>query len=98
MSYRVKTLSVKPANVQWFSDVNPASFESYKNWAASLPGVIDVTKTKPDANTIVRTYVFEDKVAYTAFAAAHSSNADDQLRQAYNNANGITNTLEFLDA
>jgi|LauGreDrversion4_2_1035121.scaffolds.fasta_scaffold00348_15 hypothetical protein len=98
MSYRVTATSVKPAGVQWFSDANPASIEAYSAWVATLPGVISVTKTTPNANTIVRTYVFENQAAYTAYASAHASNTNDQQRQAYNNSNGITTTFQFLDA
>lgn len=98
MSYRVIVSSVRPAGVAWFSDVNPVSFESYNEWVATLPGVTTVTKSTPDVNTIVRTYVFENQAAYTAYASAHASNVNDQERQAYNNANGITTTFQFLDA
>jgi len=98
MSFRVIATAVKPANVKWFSDVNPASIEAYSSWATTLPGVTIMTKTTPNANTIVRTYVFENQAAYASYAAAHDSNVNDQERQAYNNTNGITTTFQFLDA
>ena len=98
MSYRVIATAVKPANVAWFSDANPASIEAYSSWVTTLPGVISVTKTTPNANTIVRTYVFENQAAYASYASAHDSNVNDQQRQAYNNRNGITTTFQFLDA
>lgn len=98
MSYRVEVTSVKPTDVEWFNAANPTSFESYKSWAATLPGLVGMTATRPDTNTIVRIYEFEDQAAYTAYTNAHTANADDQLRQAYNNQNGITIALRFLDA
>lgn len=89
MSYTVKVTSVKPSNVQWFSDANPTAIASYRTWASNLPGVIGETVNSPDANTIVRTHIFENEAAYTNFLNAHSTNAEHRLRQDYNSANGI---------
>lgn len=98
MSYSVRVTSVKPNNVQWFSDANSAAIQAYKTWASTLPGIISVTKNMPDANTIVRTHVFENEAAYTNFVNAHSSNAEHKLRQDYNTANGITFVSQVVSA
>lgn len=89
MSYTVEVTSVKPEGVAWFSEVNPANFDSYTAWLATLPEAV-ITTTRPDVNTIVRTYVFENEAAYNNFRDAHLANEDVQLRQDYNVANGIT--------
>lgn len=90
MSYTVKITSVKPANVEWFSDANPMAIETYKAWAVTLPGIVSLSKNQPDANTIIRTYVFESEAAYSNFVAAHYANTEHLQRIDYNNANGIT--------
>lgn len=96
MSYTVKVTSVKPSNSEWFSDVNPTAIESYKTWADTLPGIISVTKNMPDANTIIRTIVFENEAAHTNYVNAHSTNAEHKLRQDHNIANGITYVTQVI--
>ena len=98
MSYKVQVTSVKPANVSWFNEVNPTSFESYKIWVTDLGGVISQTETRPDVNTIIRTYEFENEATYNAYVTAHNTNADNQLRQTYNNNNGISISFQVLNA
>ena len=97
MTYTVKITSVKAPEVQWFSDINPTSFAAYAEWAATLPGIVSVTKQKPNANTVVRTYVFDDQAAYDNFKEEHAANVDSQLRQTYNESNNIVSTFEVLN-
>jgi hypothetical protein len=97
MTYRVKITSVKAPEVQWFSDANPASFAAYTAWAATLPGIISVNKQKLNANTVIKTYVFNDQAAYDNSVAEHAANVDSQLRQAYNELNNIVSTTELLN-
>lgn len=96
MSYTVKVTSVKPDGVRWFSDVNPESFQSYKAWAATIAGTVSVKKERPDENTLVRTYVFENEETYTNFLNENRANVDNLLRQDYNMANGISFVLEVV--
>lgn len=96
MSYTVRVTSVKPSNAQWFSDVNPTAIESYKTWALTLPGIISFTRNIPNANTVIRTIVFENEAAHTNYVNAHSTNAEHQLRKDHNSANGITYVSQVI--
>jgi hypothetical protein len=93
----VEVTSVKPDNVEWFSDVYPEEFEGYLKWVRTLDGVMFLTSSKPDKNTLVRTYIFEDQDAADRYAEAHKTNPYAVLRQVYSDANGIIITYNLLD-
>jgi hypothetical protein len=93
----VEATSVKPDDVEWFSDAYPEEFEAYLQWARTLSGVMFLTSSKPDKNTIIRTYIFEDREAAERYAEAHKTNPHAVLRQVYGDANGITATYNVLD-
>jgi hypothetical protein len=96
MSYTVKVTATKPENTKWFFEVNPASAEAYKNYLKTVPGLTKTVVTRPDANTHVRTYVFESEQAYMSAKQKLSGNQESAERSAYNAANGITIITEII--
>jgi hypothetical protein len=96
MSYKVRVTTVKPANAAWFSDANPAGHAAWASWFKSLPGLLSVSKTKLNANSIIRNYVFRDEAAYLEIKGLSSTNANSVARIRHNESNGITNTVELL--
>jgi hypothetical protein len=96
MSYTVKVTAVRPAGTDWYSDANPAGHEAWQNWFKNLPGVVSVKKTKPDANTIVRTYEFVNEAAYVNVRQESLNNAQNLARTGYNELHGIVSTTEVI--
>jgi hypothetical protein len=98
MAHRiVEITSIKPDNVEWFSDVYPEEYNQYLLWVKTLEGVMFLTASKPDKNTVIRTYIFESEEASVAYAHAHQTNYYATLRREYNAANGISSTRNFID-
>jgi|LauGreDrversion4_2_1035121.scaffolds.fasta_scaffold55878_2 hypothetical protein len=98
MSYRVQITAVKPAGSQWFSEYNPDGHLAWQSWFKNLPGVVNVTKTKPNNNTIVRTYEFLDEAAYLNVKELSLTSPINLERVGYNELYGITSTTEILGA
>lgn len=97
MAYVVKTVTTKPAGVQWFGQSNPAANQRYVAWAKAQAGVITAIGRVTAPNTFEATTVFADKAAYDAFKAAAGSNADAQARQAYATAQGLQSTTTIIE-
>jgi hypothetical protein len=97
MAYVVKSVTVKPAGVQWFGQANPVANQRFIAWARSQSGVLSAIGRPTDPNTFEATTVFADKAAYDAFTAAAASNADAQARQAYANASGFQTTVTIME-
>ncbi len=96
MSVTVKTTSVKPAGIQWFTQANPAAGRRLIAWVQGQPGVLSSMGRVTAPNTFTSVTVFESQAAYTAFQAAIAANADAQARQAYGAAQNIQATTEVL--
>lgn len=96
MSVTVKTTSVKPAGIQWFSQANPAAGRRLIAWVQGQPGVQSAVGRVTAPNTFTAITVFESQAAYTAFQAAIAANADAQARQAYTTAQNFDVTTEVL--
>lgn len=96
MSYRVQITAVKPAGSDWYSNANPDGHMAWQSWFRGLPGVVNVTKTKPNNNTIVRTYEFLDEAAYLNVKALSLTSPANLERLGYNELHGIVSTTEIL--
>jgi hypothetical protein len=96
MSYRVKTTAVKPAGAEWYSDANPEGHAAWQEWFKTLTGIVSVKKTKPNANTIVRNYEFQDEAAYLNVQQQSQASPQHLQRMGYNELNGIVTTTELL--
>lgn len=95
MSYRVQISSVKPTGSDWYSNSNPAGYEAWQNWFRTMPGVINVTKTKLNTNTIIRSYEFIDEAAYLNAKALSLTSQENLERMGYNESHGIVSTTTF---
>ncbi len=94
MAYTVTTRTVKPANVQWWNQVDQAGATRWANYVNAFPGVVSSAgaQSSSDANVWESTVVFENKAAQQAFQASLANNADFQARKAYLIANNIVST------
>ena len=92
MSYRVQISSVKPAGADWYSNSSPAGFEAWQDWFKTVPGVVNVTKTKLNTNTIIRSYEFIDEAAYLNAKALSLASPAHLERMRYNELHGIVST------
>ena len=96
MAYVVKTVTTKPAGVQWFGQANPVANQRFIAWARAQAGVLSAIGRATDLNTFEATTVFADKAAYDAFTAAANANADAQARKAYADAQGFQTTVTVM--
>jgi hypothetical protein len=94
MAYTVTTRTVKPANVQWWNQVDAAGATRWSSYVSSFPGVVSSTgaQSSTDANVWESAVVFENKAAQQAFQASLANHADFQARKAYLIANNIVST------
>jgi len=94
MSYTVTTKTVKPANVQWWNQVDPAGATRWASYLNSFPGVVSSSggQNANDANVWDSAVVFESKAVQQAFQASLANHADFQARKAYCLANNIVAT------
>jgi hypothetical protein len=94
------TEATKPANVQWWNQVDSAGATRYSNFVSSFPGIssVDAGVNNADANKWNSVIVFQNKATYDAFVTACKTNADWAARKAYNDANGIVATFAFTGA
>jgi hypothetical protein len=98
MSYRVQITAVKPAGSEWYSNANPTGHAAWQEWFRSLPGLVSVTKTKPNNNTVVRTYEFLDEAAYLNVKELSKQSSVNLERVGYNETYGIESTTTILSA
>lgn len=93
----VELVSTKPSGVQWYSDAHPEEDQKYLEWARTVPGVVFLTKSFPDENTVTRIFIFENNAAYENYIAVHRTNEHAINKQKYNSDNKIVLTINVLD-
>lgn len=100
MAYTLITEATKPANVQWWNQVDSAGATRYAAFVTAFSGVLSATgaQNEADANKWNSTVVFQNKAAYDAFVAACKTNADWAARKAYNDSNSIISTFTVAGA
>lgn len=96
MAYVVKTVTVKPAQAQWFGQFSPAVNQRYVVWARAQTGVLSTIGRISAPNTFETITVFADQAAYDAFQTAVAANPDAQARAAYATAQGFQVTTSVI--
>lgn len=96
MAFSVTYTTTKPANVQWFNDVDPNTVYAINEWLPTNTGFISVIKNESTPTKLVKTYTFDTQANYNAYILAKNNNADVIARKAYNNSNGITTTTQTI--
>lgn len=94
------TEATKPANVQWWNQVDSAGATRYATFVSTFPGVLSVVggANEADENKWNSTVVFQNKAVYDAFVAACKTNSDWAARKAYNDANSVVSKFTFAGA
>lgn len=95
MAYTMTTVAVKPANVQWWNQVDAAGANRYANFVRTFPGVTSYTGGADGSDKWRTAIVFTNQAAYDAFVGACATNADWVARKAYNEANNILATFTY---
>jgi len=96
MSYKVQFTTTKPANVQWYRQVNKNSVDQLDDWAKTLPGFISSTLVSKTDTQRVKIYEFDTQANFNAFLNARKARADHAARKAYNQTNNIVTTRTVL--
>ena len=91
------TVTTKPADKQWWNEVNPDSATRYGNFCSSYPGVVSVQAglSQTDPNKWESVIVFESQAKCQEFANACKTNTDFTARKTYLNANGFNVAFTF---
>jgi hypothetical protein len=97
MAYTMTSTTTKPADKAWWNTVDPAGAVRYGYLFRNHAGVSSFVHSNNASSTTtwVTTTVFSDKASCDALLALLSSNTDAIARDAYNSANGITQTRTF---
>jgi hypothetical protein len=85
--------SVKPEGTSFFNEAHPehtAETQAEYDWIASLPGFVTFTKEFPDANTSIRTLVWDTPENYANFLGLREDRPHFTKRNEYNAVTGIT--------
>ena len=93
----VELVSTRPSGVKWYSEAHPEDDQKYLEWVKTVPGVIFLTRSHPDENTITRIFIFEDNAAYENYIAVHRTNEHAIKKQKYNADNKIVLRITVLD-
>jgi heme-degrading monooxygenase HmoA len=96
MAVTITIHATKPSDKVFFpasSDANHALIHSFNEWTASQPGFISQDTTSPTSDTRLQTIVWSSIENYVAWNTARVNRPEYIARASYNNANGITSTL-----
>ena len=96
MAYALKVTATKPADVAWFSEIDPASHFRHMKWTNEYPGLITATNRLVDANTVERIAVFESKEVADQFIIDNNQHVDFIKRNDYANATNVVTVIEEL--
>lgn len=96
MAYALKVTVTKPADVAWFSEIDPASHFRHMAWVNNYAGLITATNRLIDANTVERIAVFESKEIADQFIADNNQNVDFIKRNEYSVATNNVTVIEEL--
>lgn len=96
MAYVVNIDSIKPANVNWFHEYDPAAHTRDINWVKAQAGFVDYQVQVLDSNANRATLIFVEKQNYDAMMQARLQQPDFVARMTYRNMHGIVSSASAV--
>lgn len=93
----VRTVLIKPAGVSWYQHDPALGSQTLQQFAAeqyAAGAYVRTRNRKIGKNKIINTTVFADQAAHNAYKAAADAHPQQQAREAYFAANGITKIVK----
>ena len=76
-----QTLTTKPHEAKWYSEVEPVKYAIFRDWVKTYPGITRVTDKKLTENEHLRTTQFADQQTFDKFMAERDLKEDYIERQ-----------------
>jgi len=90
MAIEITFTTVKPANKEWWWDLNPTKMTAIEDYMKAQTGYVSYLTEMKDNNTRVQKLVFQTQEQVSTWHATLYSNCPEASeRRQYNNANGI---------
>ena len=97
MSYNLEVTTSKPTGTDWFIVAFPEEQTVVAEWQSSFPGLLEVSTTEIDANTLLTTMIFENETAYNTYAFERMSQPAWVSKNEYYTSIGATVVTEIID-
>jgi hypothetical protein len=99
MTVTITNTYTKPADVDYFADVNPTNFatmQEYNIWLKSLPSFVSKNVTKSNSTTKVETIIWETVGNYSNFLLLRDTRPELSLIIDYNSNKITVHSIESI--
>jgi hypothetical protein len=91
----MRITTVKPADVQWWYEVEPEKAVAMANFFKNFEGITSIQQNSVDANKIITTIVFESAEVIGSYFIQMHAMQEWNSRTVYNEQNNVTQTVSI---